>query len=47
MIDLSYKKPEEIKEEEINPFFAGLGMVIFSVLLAVVFLSAIAGEPIF
>ena len=50
MIDLSYKKPEtkiEDDNEIIHPFVAIIAMVIFSAFMAIVVLSAIAGEPIF
>jgi len=47
MIDLSYKKPEEKKEEELHPVVQGLFFVIISAFFTLVVLSAIAGEPLF
>lgn len=46
MIDLSYHKPEP-DENEPNVLIQGIVFVIFAGLLAIVTLSAIAGEPIF
>ena len=47
MIDLSYRKPDVIADDEIvHPFIAKIGLVLFSAFLAVVVLSAIAGQPV-
>ena len=46
MIDLSYQPKIEKEDEIVHPFIAKIGLVIFSALMAVVILSAIAGEPI-
>ena len=47
MTDLNYQQTEVKENDEIiHSFVAKIGLVIFSAFMAVVILSAIAGEPI-